>query len=163
MDNRLDNGSPSSQRGLFLVEMVIVILLILLMAFGTAEVGRYIYQFTTLNKAVRDGARYLSSGANDAGGIIDLADTDAEVIAMKNLVVFEDPAGGGTALLPGFTTGDVTWNTAYVPLASDPMNPNPNHVVVSASYIFQPVVRLPILDRPYSATLTASSTMRALP
>lgn len=48
------------QSGVAAVEMALLLPLLLLLAFGITEFGRAIYQYNTLAKAVRDGARHLS-------------------------------------------------------------------------------------------------------
>ena len=80
----------SDERGLQLVEAAIVIPIFLILFAATAEFGRYFYEYTTLAKAARAGARYLSvnpvTGTNDS---------DAQKI-----VVYGNPAGTGSPLLP---------------------------------------------------------------
>ncbi|QOL51767.1 TadE/TadG family type IV pilus assembly protein [Massilia litorea] len=49
-----------SQSGVAAVEMALLLGPLLLLAFGVTELGRAVYQYNTLAKAVRDGARYLS-------------------------------------------------------------------------------------------------------
>jgi len=86
-------------QGLQLVEAAIVIPIFLLLFAATAEFGRFFYEYTTLAKAVRGGARYLSS----------VPLTDAEKTAAKNMVVYGSPtATGGTAVLTGLDPADVT-------------------------------------------------------
>ena len=47
-------------RGVAAVEMAFVLLPLILMIFGITELGRAIYSYNTLDKAVRDAARHLS-------------------------------------------------------------------------------------------------------
>jgi Flp pilus assembly protein TadG len=49
-----------NQSGVAAVEMALLLGPLLLLAFGVTELGRAVYQYNTLAKAVRDGARYLS-------------------------------------------------------------------------------------------------------
>jgi Flp pilus assembly protein TadG len=85
------------ERGTQLVELAIVIPIFVLLFGATAEFGRYFYEYTTLAKAARSGARYLTNstvnGAQDA--------------AAKNIVVYGNPAGTGSPLLAGLTPGNV--------------------------------------------------------
>jgi len=84
-------------RGIQLVELAIVIPIFLMLFAATAEFGRYFYEYTTVAKAARVGARYLSTaGVNSAN------DTTA-----KNLVVYGNAAGTGSPILTGLTTSDV--------------------------------------------------------
>lgn len=56
------------QSGVAAVEMALLLPFLLLLAFGLTELGRAVYQYNTLAKAVRDGARHLSQYApGDAG------------------------------------------------------------------------------------------------
>jgi hypothetical protein len=76
---------------------------------ATAEVGRVLFQYNTLTKAVRDGARYAGSHvADDTTRIVDITTQDESEI--RNLVVTGNIAGSGTPLLPGLEANDVTVN-----------------------------------------------------
>lgn len=57
-----------AQSGVAAVEMALLLPFLLLLAFGVTELGRAVYQYNTLAKAVRNGARHLSQYApGDAG------------------------------------------------------------------------------------------------
>ena len=77
----MKHPSLNKQYGLAMVEMVIVSPLLLLLIFGVAEMGRAFYQYNTLTKSVRDGARYLSGEAILGSTVIDL--TVAKIDAAK--------------------------------------------------------------------------------
>jgi Flp pilus assembly protein TadG len=145
------------EQGLAAVEFAILLPVVLLIMLATAELGRALYQYNTLTKAVRDGARYLSSVAITGDvGIIDL--TTAKITETKNLVVFGNVSGAGTTLLPGLTAAQIT--------ILDPP-PDPLHVRVQAAYSYQPILAtLPgfgaMADISAAWTLTAAATMRAL-
>lgn len=51
----------NSERGSAVVELAIVFPILLLLFVGTAEIGRLFYSYTTLAKATKVGARYLST------------------------------------------------------------------------------------------------------
>ncbi|MFQ5544386.1 MAG: TadE/TadG family type IV pilus assembly protein [Acidiferrobacterales bacterium] len=144
------------QRGVAAVEFAIVLPVLLLLMFGTAELGRAFFQYNTLTKAVRDGARYVSRNALDGSlGIVNLtAQVDTET---RNLVVYGVAGGGASSLLPGFTPADVSVVDAGA-----------NNVTVSATYAYTPMVgaTLPTFglgSGPSLAfTLQATVTMRAL-
>jgi hypothetical protein len=145
------------ERGLAAVEFAIILPLVLLIMLATAELGRALYQYNTLTKAVRDGARYLSGVAIVGGtGAIDL--TATKLTNTRNLVVYGNISGAGTALLPGLAPAQIT-----IP---DPP-PDPLHVRVQATYAYQPIfATLPgfglMSDVSANWNLTAASTMRAL-
>ena len=86
-------------RGLQLVEVALVIPIMLLLFGAVAEFGRYFYEYTTVAKAARVGARYLASKSVNSG-------TNYEGQA-KNLVVYGNIAGTGSPVLPGLSTANV--------------------------------------------------------
>ena len=86
------------ERGTQLVELAIVLPIFILLFGATAEFGRYFYEYTTLAKASRAGARYLATAAVNS-----TEDTTA-----KNIVVYGNSAGSGSPILYGMTTANVT-------------------------------------------------------
>lgn len=115
------------QRGIAMVEFTIVLPLMLLLLVATAELGRAFYEYNTLTKTVRDGARYLADTALDGTtGVIDL--TDAKIAETANLVVYGNIAGAGGPLLNGLSAADVSV-----------VEVNPTHIQVSASYQYSPI------------------------
>ena len=89
------------QRGVAAVELGILIVPLVLLAFGITEFGRAIYQYNTIAKGVRDGVRYLTQ----------YAPGDATRIAnAKNLVVCgtTTPCLDASKLVPGLNTGLVS-------------------------------------------------------
>jgi len=59
--------SRSRQRGVAAVELGLLLTPLVVMIFGTTELGRAIYSYNTLDKTVRDAARHLSQhGPGDA-------------------------------------------------------------------------------------------------
>jgi Flp pilus assembly protein TadG len=146
-------GRVARQRGLAAVEFTIALPVLLITLFATAEIGRMLSQYDTLNKSVRDGARYLATGALQAGV---MTVTGALQTATQNLVVTGNVNGTGAPLLPGLKAGNVTVSGA----AS-------GYVTVSATYTYQPMLAsLPLfgLHAPISLAipLTATAVMRAL-
>ena len=86
-----------SERGIQLVEVAIVMPIFLVLFAATAEFGRYFYEYTTLAKAARVGARYLSTA-----GVTAADDTTA-----KNIIVYGNPAGTGSPILTGLQTSNI--------------------------------------------------------
>ena len=84
------------ERGIQLVEVSIVIPIFLMLFAATAEFGRYFYEYTTLSKAARGGARYLSAQLKGRG----------ESTA-TNLVVYGNAGGSGTPILTDLAPGQV--------------------------------------------------------
>ena len=87
-----------NERGVQLAELAIVLPIFIMLFAATAEFGRYFYEYTTLAKAARNGARYLATAKVDCD-----SGKDA-----KNLVVFGNIAGTGSPLLEGLEVGHVT-------------------------------------------------------
>jgi hypothetical protein len=85
------------ERGTQLVELAIVLPIFVILFAATAEFGRYFYEYTTLAKASRAGARYLATAAVNS----------AEDATAKNIVVYGNPAGTGSPILFGVTPANV--------------------------------------------------------
>jgi Flp pilus assembly protein TadG len=154
----LESKSNGKQRGIAMTEFAIVVPIFLLLMLATAELGRALYQYNTLTKAVRDGARYLSVHALEAGVTgpdkIDAADKTAAA----NLVAYGTVTEGDEPLLPGLSAGDVTCE------AIDDEN-----VRCAAEYVYTPIFAggLPTFGFGSGTlntlfTFTSAVTMRAL-
>jgi Flp pilus assembly protein TadG len=98
---------PRRCGGLAIVEFVIVAPLCLMMLMATGEFGRAFMQYNKLEKAVRDGARYVAGKARF--GSTGLVNISAQLsLETRNLVVYGNKAGTGATLLPNLTTDQVT-------------------------------------------------------
>ena|SRR3569832_2343057 len=87
-----------NEEGVQLVELAIVIPILLMMFGAVAEFGRYFYEYTTLAKGARVGARYMSQKT--------VKKTDW-IVATKRLVVYGNTAGTGTPIMSGLTIDNV--------------------------------------------------------
>ena len=90
------------ETGTQMIEFAIVFPVLLLMFAGITELGRLFYQYTTLAKATRAGARYLSSVKN----------VSTSTTSAKNIVLCGNAAGcGGTGqpsvILPNLTSSNI--------------------------------------------------------
>lgn len=90
------------ESGTQMIEFAIILPVLLLMFAGTTELGRLFYQYTTLAKATREGARYLSTVPN----------VGTSTTAAKNMVLCGNAAGCGgsgqpSVILPGLTASNV--------------------------------------------------------
>lgn len=145
------------QQGLAIVEFVITVPLLLFVLIATAEIGRAVYQYTALTKAVRDGARYLADQGDGTTGVPVLDATD--LTRARNVTVFGNINGTGQALLPGLTTANIT--TVGRVAGTD-------YVRITATYNFQALfVPIPGLgvgtsDVAALTALTATATQRSL-
>ena len=82
------------ERGTQLVELAIVLPVLLLLLATTAEFARFFHTYTTLSKATRSAARYLTTAPVDG--------SDDE--KAKNLVVYGSTVAEGDPLVRGLTT-----------------------------------------------------------
>lgn len=147
-----------TSRGLATVEFAICAPVLLFLMLATAEVGRVLYQYNTLTKSVRDGARFAIVDAAIDSGSTRIVNITPEVRDQtRNLVVTGNTAGTGTPLLPGLTVDDVE--------VTDAGN---GFVSVAATYDYQPMLgaTLPTFGsgEPIDMTISLPATvvMRAL-
>jgi Flp pilus assembly protein TadG len=85
---RQSRRNHTRQRGAALIELALIIPLLLLLTFTTTELGRAVYQYHVLVKAVRDGARYLS-----------VQPPGTHITEARNLMVYGNLAGTGSPLV----------------------------------------------------------------
>lgn len=144
------------QTGAAMIEMVVVTPLLLLLLLGVSEIGKAFIQYNTLNKSVREGVREVASRAllGTTGTVLITPELADEA---RNLVVYGNTAGTGSARLPELSVDHVS--------VTDAGN---DMVLVQANYPYVPLMG-PVLetfgfgDKPgLNVTLTASVTMRAL-
>lgn len=64
---------------------------------ATAEFGRYFYEYTTLSKAARAGARYLTTAYPST----------TEDTAAANIIVYGNTGGTGTPILDGLSATQI--------------------------------------------------------
>lgn len=131
-----------SERGATLVEFAIGATVFLTVMFAVTEFGRALWVHNALSDAARRGARYA------------VVHPETDVAAVRNVVVFGDPAGGSTPLVDNLTTGNV--NVSYSGFG---LNGGTATVSIS-NYSFQfvlPIVSTSIQMPNYSSTLTAES------
>jgi len=95
------NRFRRDEGGVSLLETAIVVPILLVLFAGVAEFGRYFYEYTTLAKASRLGARYLASKSVTS----DVADYQA---IAKNIIVYGNEAGNGEPILDGLAPANVS-------------------------------------------------------
>jgi Flp pilus assembly protein TadG len=86
-----------NESGIQLVELAIVVPVLLILFAATAEFGRFFYEYTTLAKAARTGARYLVTAKVNC----------FEATQAKKIVVYGNTAGSGAPLIEGLTLENV--------------------------------------------------------
>ena len=151
---------PARQRGLAMVEFVIATPILLLLMFGSFEFGRFMIQYSILNDAVRNASRYVAGAALDGTDGLLLTGTGWSTLVTKgkNLAVYGNVGGTGTALLPSLNVGQIT-------VTEDTTNLN---ITVAAAYPYAAAFGGAIpkfftagsLSTTY--TLNISTTMKAL-
>jgi hypothetical protein len=135
-----------NQKGQSLLELALVLPLLMLIAFGAIEFGRAYYQYNTLTKALRDGARYMSYHIYSS----------AEETNCYNMVVYGNTAGSGSPVLPGLTTSliDMVSSGGTTPYSA--LNP-PRFITIRVTgYPFNRLI--PLI--PINATFRPEVTMR---
>jgi len=150
MNSKTQPNAIRHQQGIAMMELVIVAPILLLIFLGVSEMGRALYQYNTLSKAVRDSSRYYSTqvfNSNDIAGTI-------------NLVKYGQ-TGVGAQLLPGVIN---------VSIPAPVIDATGTYVTVTGSYTFSFLPGNPLagivglfgsaLPNPF--ILTATSTMRAI-
>jgi len=145
-----------------MIECAILMPILILLFVGAAEVGRMFYTYTTLAKATKVGARYISTSRLATGTATDRTTVTNQA---KNLVVcgFTD-CTGQTAILPGLTASNVS-----VTLPTVGVNPGFVRVQITGftftTGAFNLALRLGVANNTiYNATsLTPGTTMRYIP
>lgn len=89
------------EQGVAAVEFAIVLLPLLIIAFGAAEYGRAIYQYNTLVKSVRSAVRLVSATSPLSPGY------STVVSEAKCLAVYGNSSCTGNALAPGLAISNV--------------------------------------------------------
>lgn len=123
--------------GAVAVEMALLLIPLVVMAFGVAEFGRAIYQYNTLTKSVRDSVRLLSQ--QDASDAVNYSSSVADA---KCLAVHGTPDCSGQPLAPGLTTGMVqTTSSSTVSSAGTAINLVEVRITgYTFNFIFNPLV-----------------------
>ena len=132
----------SRERGATLVEFAIALTVFLTAMFAVMEFGRALWVHNALTDAARRGARYA------------VLHSSADMDAVKNVVVYGDPAGGSQAVVPNLTTANVT--VTYSDFA---LNKGTATVSVTG-YQFQfvvPLIGTTITMPGYTTTLTGEN------
>lgn len=144
------------QRGLAIVETVVVTPLLLFLILATAEITNAFVDHNTVTKSVRGSARHVASNAllGTTGRVLL---TPALITEARNLVIYGNVVGSGTPRVTGLDSAVVQ----VVDLGN-------NNVQVTASYPYTGILgaTLPALglgsDLALSMMLEATVSMKAL-
>src|SRR5262245_15398354 len=97
---------------------------------GTFQFGYTFYQYNILKNAVSDGARYASLRTYDSSTS---TPSNGYKLAVRNMVIYSDPAGGSTPIVSGLSTSNVNVIVAF-------SNGVPSTVTVSLSDFTIPAI-----------------------
>lgn len=149
-----------------MIEFAIVFPVLLLLFAGTAELGRLFYTYTTLAKATRGSARYLSlvtdtnwSGTSCQIGLVTLQMSCTT--AGKNMVMCGNAGGCGGAGQPAVILPNLT--AANIVITPPPITGTPRFFTVAiTNYSYRPLVfnLNGMTGGNFNLTLTPSTTMR---
>ena len=148
------------QEGAAAVELALLLIPLLLIAFGITEFGRAFFQYNAIVKGTRDGARFLTMK-----GVLDPADpTSASDIAQaKCLVVHGNTGCNGTERVPYLTTAMVSLCDSATCAATHSAQATGTGVVSLVTVTVSGYVFTPLAPLVMPATLTfgdISTTMR---
>jgi len=87
-----------SRRGNVILEFALSFGLLFSVFAGVFQFGHTFFLYNNLQSAVRAGARYASIETYESGSA---TPTSAYLAAVRNVVLYGDPAGGSTPRLPG--------------------------------------------------------------
>lgn len=131
-----------SERGAALVEFAIGATVFLTVMFGVVEFGRCLWTHNALSDAARRGARYAINHPS------------SDSTAVKNVVVYGDPAGGSKPLVDNLTTGNVQVNYSSFGLGEGTVTVS----ITNYQFTFSvPLVGSTINMPGYSTTLTGEN------
>lgn len=136
--------------GIAAVESLIVLPVILLIFAAIVEFGTAFIRYNTLNKAVQNAVRYSIS---DVYGTLNPT-AIANTTAIKNWVVYgqkQTPSSDDTDVKKTLDT--ITLNDVSITVEDD-------HVVVTATYTYMPMLNLLSMDT--GLTFSSSAVMRTL-
>jgi Flp pilus assembly protein TadG len=109
-----------------MVEFAIAAPILLLLLFVTLEVTHFIVEYSTLNDAVRNAARYVAGAALEgtSGVIVQGSAWSALAAQGQNLAVYGNVSGSGATRLPSLSIANIV-------VTEDTVN---NNITVTATY-----------------------------
>lgn len=141
-------GLRRNERGSSVIELAIVFPILLLLFVGTAELGRLFYTYTTLAKATKVGARYLSTQkaaeSTDGPTILDVKRKAARLVVCGYTDSCTGNQPDGTPkrpIVPGLNMSDPLSNVAITLPPTSASTVGPRYVTVQITgYTFAPGV-----------------------
>ena len=107
---------PRDRNGAAAAEMALVLPILLVLMFGSLEIGNYFMNQHTLVKAVRDGARFAARKPFTSYTACS-GSPDASVVTETQNVVMRGYASGGTIITPNINADDVSVTTSCEKMA----------------------------------------------
>ena len=139
------------QTGLAIVEFIVALPILLMLTVLVIDVCRAFIQYTEVNKALQNGARYA---VVDTYGTLTF-DAIADETSIKNVVVYGSPTASTTPIIDHISVGDIT--------ITQPTLAN-KVVTLSATYNYVPIFSsLPFSGQSLQFSIGATTTMRTGP
>lgn len=140
-----------NQKGLAIIEFILALPVLLMLTVLVIDVSRAFIQYTEVNKALQNGARYAvvdTYGTLDFEGIAEESD-------IKNVVIYGTPSGVGTPVIDYIEAADI--------IVTQPTDTN-KVVTISATYNYEPVFStLPFTGTSLAFSIGSSASMRTSP
>lgn len=137
------------QRGVSSVEFAIVVPVCLFLFLAVSELGRVLWHYNTLTRAVRDAARFASNNA--LVGQSQVVRIDGQLITdVGNVAAFGTPVGITASVLPGLVPGNFTVTDEGGGIIS-----------VTGTYAYQPLLGAVLPRLVQGGTISTAFTMRA--
>ncbi|ALO34035.1 hypothetical protein CMT41_04315 [Colwellia sp. MT41] len=146
--------NKSKQQGFAAIEFTLVLPFLLLLIFASAEFGRLMLQYNTLNKSVRDASRYLTAKAK-TGTNDEISISGVTWDEVKNLIRYGQHANANL-LLPNLNDDDISFSISG------------DFITITVTYDWQPIFSDTFFtfglgdDIDLSFPLISTYTMRAL-
>lgn len=117
------------QRGNALVEFALAFSFLFPAITGTFQFGYAFFVYNELQNAVRAGARHAAFKGYDSGTT---TPSEAFSTAVKNTVVYGNPGGGATPIVPNLSTDNVSLTVTFVGTAPARMTVAIRNYTISA-------------------------------
>ena len=134
------------RRGNVMIEFAVGVGVLAAVFTGTFQFGYTFYQYNTLKNAVSDGARYASLRPYDSSTA---TPSNAFRDAVRNMVVYGDPAGGTAPIAPGLATSNVTLQPTFTSGVPTAMTVSINGYTISAVVASTTLTNKPSVTYPY--------------
>lgn len=134
------------QRGSAALEFALGSGVLLSMFAGTFQFGYTFYQYNALANAVNTGAQFAAMRKYDSASS---TPTSAFSTAVKNVVVYGNPAGTGTPIVPGLTPSHVNLTVTFVNNVPSRMRVAINGYTINSVFTTTNCTNKPSFSYPY--------------